>query len=501
VLQSHPLLNTRPSTACGRVQAGTVHGVARRTKIIATIGPASADEATLIAMMRAGMNVARIALAHTPLDEALERHQRIRDVADRLGLNIGTMIDLPGSKVRTGRFPFEGVELSIDDMVTLVSGTGESTAEQISIDYAHLVDDCHVGDEILVGGSVVLTVHKVQGQSVTAKVTSSGPLSGRAGVHIPFGTTVYRPVTSFDREALDKFVEVGVDMVAISVNSGRDLRELALEPHPRGPMVIAKIETMAAVENLSSIIEDAAGIMVERGGLGLEANLEDLPHIQKSVISECIAGGLPVITAAQMLDSMVKAQAPTRAEVTDIANAVFDGTSAVMLSAETAIGEHPVLVVETMARIAERSDDQFNHQAWAERVAALRMAGHEHSDAAITDAMTIAAARASEELSVRALLCISASGFTVRSMARFRPSAQILGFSGQMRTVRQLASSWGVTPIYFEGGTADYEERVRLAVNQARREGHVATGDLIGVVAGIASVARATDTFRMMRVP
>ena len=266
-------------------------------------------------------------------------------------------------------------------------------------------------------------------------------------------------------------------------------------------MIIAKIETMAAVENLSSIIEDAAGIMVERGALGIEADLEDLPHIQKSVIRECIAGGLPVITASQMLDSMAKAQAPTRAEATDIANAVFDGTSAVMLSAETAIGEHPVLVVETMARIAERSDDQFNHQAWAERVAAIRMAGHEHSEAAITDAMTIATARAAEELSVRALLCISASGFTVRSMARFRPSAKILGFSGQKATVRQLASSWGVTPIYFEGGTADYEERVRLAVNQARREGHVATGDLIGVVAGIASVARATDTFRMMRVP
>jgi pyruvate kinase len=475
--------------------------VARRTKIIATIGPASESEETLIAMVQAGMNVARIALAHTPLDQALERHQRIRTVADKLGVIIGTLVDLPGSKIRIGRVEEGGMDLAVGDVVTLVAGTDESTSERIFIDYAHLVDDCHVGDEITLGGSVVLAVQRVQGNAVAAKVVSGGPLSGRAGVHIPFGTAEYRPVSDDDRVALDAFIEAGVDMVALSVNTGRDLRQLGVEPHPRGPMVIAKVETMAAVENLPSIIEDAAGILVARGGLGLESELEELPHLQKQVIRDCIAGGLPVITATQMLDSMVKAQAPTRAEATDIANAVFDGTSAVMLSAETAVGDHPALVVETMARIAERSDDQFNHNSWAERVAALRMAGHEHSEAAITDAITIAAARASQELKVRALLCISGTGFTVRSMARFRPNAKILGFSGSPATVRQLASSWGVTPVLFEGGAADYEERVRLAVNQAKREGHVASGDLIGVVAGIASIARATDTFRMMRVP
>ncbi len=451
--------------------------------------------------MLAGMDVARLALAHTPIDEALARHQRIREVAEKVGCNVGTLIDLPGSKVRIGRVHRDGIALEAGDTVTLVAGNDESTAERIHVEYAHLVDDCHVGDEIVLGGSVVVAVQSVESDEVIGRVVSGGMLSGRAGCHIPFGTAEYRPMSADDRIALDAFIEAGVDMVALSVNAGRDLRQLGVEPHPRGPMVIAKVETMASVENLPSIIEDAAGIMVARGGLGREVAMEDLPHVQKQVIRDCIAGGLPVITSTQMLDSMVSAQAPTRAEATDIANAVFDGTSAVMLSAETAIGDHPALVVETMARIAERSDDQFDHQEWAERVAELRMAGGEHSEAAITDAMTIAAARASEELHVRALLCISSTGFTVRSMARFRPSAKILGFSNEPATVRQLSSSWGVTPIYFTSNNTEYEERVRIAVNQAKREGHVATGDLIGVVAGIASSARATDTFRMLRVP
>jgi pyruvate kinase len=477
-----------------------VRDVARRTKIIATIGPASEDEATLEAMIEAGMDVARIALAHTPLDEALVRHQRVRDVAARMGAIVGTLIDLPGSKIRIGRAAGDGFDLAVGSSVTLVVGDEISTAERIEINYPHLVDDCHVGDEITFAGSVVVIVQRVEGHEIIARVESGGTLSGRSGVYIPFGSADYRPMSDDDRAALAAFVEVGVDMVAMSVNAGRDLRQLGVEPHPRGPMVIAKIETLAAVENLPSIIEDAAGILVARGALGREAEIEELPHLQKQVIRDCIAGGLPVITATQMLDSMVLAQAPTRAEATDIANAVFDGTSAVMLSAETAIGHHPALVIETMARIAERSDDQFNHASWAERVAALRMAGHEHSEAAVTDAMTIAAARACAELKVRAVICISGSGFTVRSMARFRPSAKILGFSDSEATVRQLASSWGVTPVLFEGSGSEYEERVRLAVNQAKRERHVVTGDLIGVVAGISSTARATDTFRLLRV-
>lgn len=475
--------------------------MARRTKIIATIGPASEDADTLRAMIKAGMDVARIALAHTDLDVAIERHRRVREVAAELGANVGTLIDMPGSKTRIGRTAENRIELEAGARIRLAVGSEPSTTERIFVDYAHLVDDCRVGDQLTLGGDVVISVKEIIGDEIVGRVESGGTLSGRTGCHIPFGTETFRPMSATDHDALAAFVAEGVDMVSLAVNAGRDLRQLAVDPHPQGPMVVAKIATMAAVQNLPSIIEDAAGIMVARGSLGAESKLEDLPHVQKQVIRDCIAGGLPVITATQLLDSMVRAQAPTRAEATDIANAVFDGTSAVMLGAETAIGDHPALVIETMARVAERSDDQFDHHAWAARVAALRMAGGDHGETAITDAMTIAAARAAEESNIRALLCISGSGFTVRSMARFRPSAMVLGMSSEERTVRQLASSWGVTPLLFQAGTADYEERVRLAVNLAKRERYVASGDLIGVLAGISSIGRSTDTFRMMRVP
>ena len=477
--------------------------VARRTKIIATIGPACSDEETLTEMMRAGMDVARISLAHTPIDTALEKHRRIRKVADELGVVVATMIDLPGPMIRIGRTSREGIELTQGSTVTLVGGNEESTAERIYVDYSHLIDDCDVGDRISIGDGeeVVVLVASVRADEVITTVISGGPLNGRAGVNIPFATNDLGAVTEEDRQVVDRFVEEGVDIVALSVKDGRELRDLGLEPHPRGPMLIAKIESADAVTELASIIEEASAILVARGGLGMQTPLADLPHLQKRIIRDCIAGGLPVITAGQMLDSMVKVPTPTRAEATDVANAVFDGTSGVMLSAETAIGAYPVGSVATMARIAETADDEFDHQEWALQVAELRMAGPDDDDATmITDAITIAAAQAAESVHVRAILCLSESGFTVRSMARFRPSAQILGCSTNERTVRQLASSWGVVPMLLDTENPDYVERVRVAVNHAKREGYLAPGDLIGVAAGISRAARATDTFRLLRV-
>ena len=220
--------------------------------------------------------------------------------------------------------------------------------------------------------------------------------------------------TDSDLRKLDAFVELGVDMVAVSyVRSAHDVRRVGTEPHPRGPLVVAKIETRAAVENLKGIIEASAGIMVARGDLGTEFDLADLPHLQKKIIAECIAGGLPVITATQMLDSMIQNSSPTRAEASDVANAVFDGTSAVMLSGETAIGEYPVESVETMSRIAQRADEAFDYERWAERVAQLRQDPEDEPSSTgsegITDAMTLATWRAANELDLAALLCISGS--------------------------------------------------------------------------------------------
>ncbi|MEP6297613.1 MAG: pyruvate kinase, partial [Ilumatobacter sp.] len=462
--------------------------MARRTKIIATIGPACSDEGTIADMIRAGMDVARISLAHTPLDTALDKHRRVRKVAAELGAVVATMIDLPGPMIRIGRTPREGIVLKTGSTVTLVGGNEESTAERIFVDYSHLIDDCDVGDRISIGDGeeVVVLVDSVRADQVTTTVISGGTLNGRAGVNIPFATNDLGAVTDADRRVVDRFVEEGVDIVSLSVKDGRELRDLGLEPHPRGPMLIAKIESADAVTELASIIEEASAILVARGGLGMQTPLAELPHLQKRIIRDCIAGGLPVITAGQMLDSMVAVPTPTRAEATDVANAVFDGTSGVMLSAETAIGAYPALAVAMAARIAETADDEFDHQGWATQVAELRMAGPDDDDATmITDAITIAAAQAAESVHVRAILCLSESGFTVRSMARFRPGAQILGCSTNERTVRQLASSWGVVPMLLETESLDYVERVRVAVNLAKREGHLAPGDLIGVAAGI----------------
>lgn len=478
-----------------------VRRVTRRTKIVATIGPASHDPATLEAMVRAGMDVGRISVAHTPLDEALRMHEAIRVAAENVGRVVATLVDLPGPVIRIGRTTEGRVDLATDDTVTLVPGDGPTTSSTVNVGYDRLTEDFYVDDVINLGESIVVRVDAVAADHLTATVLSGGWITGRAAVRTRSKVLSVPAVTDDDRRALDAFVDAGVDIVALSVRHGDDLDELGLEPIPSGPMVIAKIESMAAVHNLSTLIGRASGIIFGRGGLGLEAKLQDLPHLQKQVIRECIASGLPVTTASQMLESMIVAPVPTRAETTDVTNAVFDGTSSVMLSAETAVGAHPVAAVETMAKIAERADDHFDHHEWTTRVAELRMADGNQSDAAITDAITIGAVRSAEDLRLKTLLCISASGFTVRSMARFRPEAQILGFSGHASTVRQLASSWGVTPVLFQSPTPDYAAKVGLAIERAKRRGLVASGELVGVVAGITSANRSTDTFRIVRVP
>jgi pyruvate kinase len=289
-------------------------------------------------------------------------------------------------------------------------------------------------------------------------------------------------------------------MVAVSfVRSAHDMRRVGTEPHPRGPLLVAKIETRAAVDNLPGIIEASGAVMVARGDLGNECSLEDLPHLQKDIIRQCIAGGRPVITATQMLESMVTSLAPTRAETSDVANAVFDGSSAVMLSGETAVGADPTNVVRTMSRIARRADEEMDYPGWARRLAEMRMTDRSESTS-VTDAMTMAAWRATQELGVQNVLCISGSGFTVRSMARFRPEANILGFSVNEATVQQLTLSWGTTPMLMgKGGTN--EEMVAEAMRLAKSAGHIRPGELVGVLAGSDSRAQATNVLRVERVP
>ncbi len=476
--------------------------MARRTKIVATIGPASDSPDVLRRVLEAGADVARIGLAHGTLDEALVRYRTVRAVAAEIDRPVGILVDLPGPKVRLGAFD-EPTRLETGGLVTLVPELAHSDAAVLGVDYGDLLTDVHAGDHLAVGdGSVVLGVESVDGDSAKATVLYGGPVQGRPGLHIPSDRLSMQTPTPEDLRLLDAFVDEDVDMVALSfVRSAHDIRRVGTEPYPRGPLIVAKIETRAAVENLHGIIEAAGAIMIARGDLGTELGIEELPHLQKRITRDCISGGKPVITATQMFESMITSPSPTRAEVSDVANAIFDGTSAVMLSAESAVGVDPVNTVATMSRVAERADQEFDYDAWARRIRLLRRSAvGESPEDRLTDAMTAAAWRAATEMKVAAIICISETGFTVRSTARFRPAMPIVAFSPNDRTLRQLTMSWGTIAMK----APDHGDTLALMddlVVAARDAGYVQTGQTVAVLAGIGKRTRSTDLLRLARVP
>lgn len=475
--------------------------VGRRTKIICTIGPASEAPETLEAMIQAGMNVARIGMAHNSIEKGIELVRRVRAASAATNMPVGILVDLPGPKIRVGAFDEKGVELIKGSSLKLTSGNDASNQQIVNVDYPSLAEDVRAGDVLTFGdGGVTITVTGRDGDFALAKVTSGGVLRGRPGLHIPGERLRLTSPTDEDIEMADAFVKEGVDMLALSfVRSGSDIRRLALEPHPRGPLVVAKIELRAAIENLEGIIAESGAIMVARGDLGTECSLAELPHLQKDIIRRCIAAGRPVITATQMLESMVTAPSPTRAEASDVANAVIDGTSAVMLSGETAVGVDPVRVVRTMAEITSRADENFDLEMWTRRLDRLVLTGDDFPGQQVTNAMTSAAARTDRQLKLAAILCISGSGYTVRSMARYRPRAPIIGCTTDENTLRQLNVSWGTRPLE-TSETGRYEDRVNEAILLARRKGYVKHGDTVGILAGIDPGTGSTDVFRLMTV-
>jgi pyruvate kinase len=476
----------------------------RRTKILATIGPASDGEKTLRGMIEAGMDAVRLNLSHGTVEEALELHRRVRVLSEDMGRPVGTLVDLPGPKVRAATFGRDGVELPDGHRVRLVSDAAHSTSEVIGVEYEGLLEGIEIGDRISFGdGAIDVEVVDTGGDGLDAVVLHGGRLSGKPGVHIPSERMRVATPTDEDLRILDAFVGVGVDMVAISfVRSAHDVRRLGTEPHPRGPLVVAKIETRSAVDNLAGILDAAGAVMIARGDLGIECPIEELPHLQKHIIRECIAHGRPAITATQMLESMVRAATPTRAEASDVANAVFDGSSAVMLSGETATGSDPVNVIATMARLCARADANFDVENWTRTVTRLRVGDPRNGDGhtrRVTDTMTDAAWRVAQELGATAILCLTRTGFNVRAIARYRPRMPILGFAPDERVRRQLSISWGATPITLSG-FADNEEMVREAVQTARALGHVRNGDIVVVLAGIDGRSRTTDVLRVITV-
>jgi len=479
----------------------------RRTKIVATIGPASDPPDVLQAMFEAGVDVARVSLAHGPLEASLERIERIRGAAIGVGRPVGILVDLPGPKVRTAPFSDAGVPLQPGTTLRLTeAGAGErSTNEVVGVQLPGAVDALEPGDRVALGdGGVVLVVaERVAGDGVTATVISGGVVRGRPGVSLPEDRVPLRSPTPGDLRMLERVLEVGVDAVAVSfVHSAEDVVAIKLAVGHDGPMVVAKIETGPAVDDLEEILRVADGVMVARGDLGVRLPLEDVPHIQKQIIRSGVAHGKPVITATQMLESMLTAPTPTRAEVSDVANAVFDGTSAVMLSGETAIGQNPVLAVQAMARITERAERDFDYEGWGTRLGRQQMAGLHAAPTTvrITSAITAAAWRASVDAELAAIIACTNSGATARMISRFRPSCPILALTPHWRTARQLAMAWGIRPVVGEThGTPD--EIVWHAVEAATRLGVVRTGDLVGVLVGSPTdVEPTTDILRLVRV-
>ncbi len=487
----------------------------RRTKIVATVGPACDDDAALGALLGAGVDVVRLNLAHGTPEDQVARLHRVRRVADELGLPVAVLADLPGPKVRTAPFPDGGVFLAEGDILELVpsDGVSPSSRERIGVDYASLCDDAADGESIVLGdGATSLRVEACRPDGLLARVISGGRLHGRPGVHLPAGRLRIATPTATDLALLDVIVAAGADLVAISfVRQAADVARVrdALAasgttgpggPGGHAPMLVAKIETRAAVDDLGAIMDVADALMVARGDLGADCPIEEVPHLQKRIVRACVEWGRPVITATQMLESMIHSPAPTRAEASDVANAVFDGTDAVMLSAETAIGRDPAHVVRTMARIVGRAEMEADYLQWGRRLGRLQRTHPLPETLAITAATTHAAWEVAVELGVRAVLCWTRSGLTARAMARFRPPCQLISLSPSDVTARQLALSWGVTPLRVDEHPS-VDELVWFAVETAVRDGLVDKGDVVVVVAGSPEEeVPSTDALRVVRV-
>ncbi|MDZ7676494.1 MAG: pyruvate kinase [Acidimicrobiales bacterium] len=471
-----------------------------RTKIVATIGPASDSEDMLRALIEAGVDVCRLGLAHGTIAEHRARIERIRKVSQDMDVPVAILGDLPGPKIRmgpvledAGRFLHEG------QRIELHPGTEPTTEERIDVDYDHLVDDVAVDDTLVLGdGAVRLIVTEKSDVHLVAEVEHGGRIQGRPGVTLPSGRLRTTVPTPTDIELIDALAS-DLDFVAASfVRSAAEVEEV--KTRAGGASVVAKIETKAAVDALDEIVNISDAVMVARGDLGNECDIAEVPHLQKHIIRQGVAFGVPVITATQMLESMIHSPSPTRAEATDVANAVFDGTTAVMLSAETAIGHNPVQVIKTMVRLCDRAEHAADYVTWGAQLGRIQGQVQLDLGTRITAGMSHAAWRLATEIGLDAIISCTNSGWTARAMSRFRPPSTLIGASPVEHTLRQLALVWGTQPMLVD----EYEttdEMVDHAVKNAKDHGYVEIGDVVAVLAGAPdSHTGTTDVLRVVSV-
>ncbi|MEO9180385.1 MAG: pyruvate kinase, partial [Acidimicrobiales bacterium] len=436
----------------------------RRTRIVATIGPSSESDEVLIRLAEAGVDVFRLSFAHGDISSGIERLRRVRAIAP----NLAIMVDIPGPKIRAGSFGASSVTLSVGDKVELTEGFDEnSTAQRIVVERLHVLAQLEPGNRIHIGDGGVSLLVEQPGQITKAVVTSGGSVMGKPGLSLPSSLLNDRLPTDDDRERLEALRYEKFEILAVSfVRSAFDMVSVRTALSRDDVMLMAKIETGEGVENLEEIIAVSDAIMVARGDLGVRMPIEEVPHLQKEIVRLGVRYARPVVVATQMLESMTHAQVPTRAEVTDVANAVLDGASAVMLSGETAIGDDPVAVVTTMDRIVRRAEEYFDYEGWGAGLGVQQIGAGTRSTR-ITAAITGAAWRAAMEERAVAIVACTRSGMTARAISRFRPPMPIVAITPSDATARQLRSSWGVQEIYVSPAQ-DIDELCDVAITRLK---------------------------------
>ncbi|MCW5852686.1 MAG: pyruvate kinase [Anaerolineae bacterium] len=452
-----------------------------RTKIVATIGPASEGEDRLRALIQAGLNVARLNMSHGTHDDHGRRLAAIRRVADELGVQVAVLADLQGPKLRIGALEGGSADLVPGQPFTLTTEPVVGNASLATAPYPELPHDARSGNRILLAdGNLELQVTGTTPTTVETVVVHGGTLRSHQGVNLPGVATSLQSLTERDRADLAWAIENGVDYVALSfVRHPRDIQELryALLQHGVRIPIVAKIEKVEAVENIDAIIAATDAVMVARGDLGVEMPAERVPITQKLIIKKARLAARPVITATQMLESMIQNPRPTRAEASDVANAILDGTDAVMLSAETAIGQFPVEAVRMMTRIAEVTEKTLDWRGHIREALDIKAAS-------ITEAISQAVVEITYELDCRAILAATASGTTAIGVARWRPETPIIGVTSSLEVARRLALVWGVKPLVIRSCHTT-EDLFQAAMEGARAAGHLDTGDTVVMTAGL----------------
>lgn len=454
----------------------------RKTKIVCTLGPASESEEMLSKMIDAGMNVARFNFSHGTQAEQEARLKRLRKVAQSKETTIAALMDTKGPEIRLRDFEGGAAWLERGQQFILTTEEIMGTKERATISYKELKDDIQEGMSLLINdGLIELHVDKIDGTEIICTVITGGKVSNHKGVNAPGAVLSMPYINEVDESDIRFGAKAGYDFIACSfVRCKEDVLQVRkiLEEEGSRMKIIAKIENMQGIDNLEEIIEVSDGVMVARGDMGVEVPMEQVPILQKEMIKKAVAQGKHVITATQMLESMISNPRPTRAETTDIANAIFDGTTAIMLSGETAAGEYPIEAIETMDKIARKTEESINYIG---RMRHIR----EDSTLDITTAISHATCQAASDIDAAAIVTVTMSGFTAEKIARYKPVCPIIACSTTVEVCRQMNLLYGVKPILIKEDDTSAEHLFQTAIKAAKRNGMIKPGDLVVLTAGL----------------